>query len=472
MQALPRSASRWGSLTRDLSRSSPNPFICASCLSQGAYKPPQRQQLQQRTFTPSTSLRTDGPTTTSSSSLLPPPPPPTGHARLTSRRLLSLSGIDAPHFLQGLTTTSIEGGESLKNGRSSQSQSSPQQQYWHYCGFLNALGRVLHDVFIYPVPSEAGGGEPHFLIEVDAAQATALLRHLKRYKLRSKIALRAVDEEEMSVWQVWDDSTSTSTSTLTSTSILHTNNNNTIIIPDLRAPGMGYRVLSRGTDDLDVNTLSSSQEQTQKRGEENIRVDEQAYRIRRYLHGVPEGATEIPPAHALPQESNMDLMGGIDFRKGCYVGQELTIRTRHRGVVRKRVLPCVLYSGDDSTPPPDVLRYDPSSTPPLESGVAGLTISRHNGKKKGRSTGTFLSGIGNIGLALCRVQFMTDLVVPNDTPGASLDYDPRDEFVLLPRPEDADADADAGPGTGTVKVKAFVPEWLRTRLAEDVKVKH
>ena len=49
----------------------------------------------------------------------------------------------------------------------------------------------------------------------------------------------------------------------------------------------------------------------------------------------PEGQIEIPKETALPLESNIDIMGGIDFRKGCYVGQELTIRTHHTGVVRE-----------------------------------------------------------------------------------------------------------------------------------------
>ncbi len=84
----------------------------------------------------------------------------------------------------------------------------------------------------------------------------------------------------------------------------------------------------------------------------------------------------------------MDVMGGIDFRKGCYVGQELTIRTRHRGVVRKRVLPCMLYGEDDAMP--TALEYKPDAAPPLGGDLHGLTIGRRG--KKWRSTGTFLAG--------------------------------------------------------------------------------
>lgn len=63
------------------------------------------------------------------------------------------------------------------------------------------------------------------------------------------------------------------------------------------------------------------------------------YTLHRLLLGVPEGVLDIPPAQAFPMDSNLDMMGGLDFRKGCYIGQELTVRTYHTGVVRKRVYP-------------------------------------------------------------------------------------------------------------------------------------
>lgn len=69
-----------------------------------------------------------------------------------------------------------------------------------------------------------------------------------------------------------------------------------------------------------------------------------AYDLRRMLLGVPEGSTEIASGSALPLESCMDYMGGIDFRKGCYVGQELTVRTYHTGQTRKRIMPIRLLS--------------------------------------------------------------------------------------------------------------------------------
>lgn len=66
------------------------------------------------------------------------------------------------------------------------------------------------------------------------------------------------------------------------------------------------------------------------------------------LLGVPEGSTEIASGSALPLESCMDYMGGIDFRKGCYVGQELTVRTYHTGQTRKRIMPIRLLPPDEA----------------------------------------------------------------------------------------------------------------------------
>ncbi|KAI1203744.1 Aminomethyltransferase folate-binding domain-containing protein [Nemania serpens] len=470
MQSLPRSASGW--LLRSISSgplSGPRTtFVCASCRSlQHQHQRSQVQsQQQRRTFASGLSLREQN---QSSSSIPhpPAPPPPSGYARLRTRRLISISGVDAPHFLQGLITTGIEGNHTANLSGAAQPTTTGQAQAqtqtpWFYCGFLNALGRVLHDVFIYPVPP-GSSGEPHFMIEVDAAQLATLLKHLRRYKLRSKIFLRAIEEDEMSVWQIWRDGAEARPLLAAAA---RRAGGRSVVVPDLRAPDMGYRVLAVGAE-LDVQALDLPADWKSSTaadaGADAEPTDEIAYRVRRYLRGVPEGSAEIVPAQALPQESNMDVMGGIDFRKGCYVGQELTIRTRHRGVVRKRILPCALY-GDEAAPP-TTLEYNPDASPVVAGEeLRGLTIGRLG--KKGRSTGTFLAGTGNIGLALCRVQLMTDLVVPNDT--AALEFDPAAEFVLQPSKDgEGETGGSAGWEVGAVKVKAFVPEWLRRRLDED-----
>jgi len=163
---------------------------------------------------------------------------------------------------------------------------------------------------------------------------------------------------------------------------------------------------------------------------------------------VPEGQDELIRESALPQESNIDFMGGIDYRKGCYVGQELTIRTHHTGVVRKRVLPVMLYGLDESMP--GSLEYLPEK----DLGVEGIPRETSIGRvdKRGRSAGKWLVGVGNIGLGLCRLEIMTDVQVSTEAGGLGKE---GDEFRL-------EWEIDGG-AQEMVKIKAFVPPWHLTR---------
>ncbi|KAI5928440.1 Aminomethyltransferase folate-binding domain-containing protein [Camillea tinctor] len=407
------------------------------------------------------------------------PPPPSGYAPLTSRSLISISGVDAPRFLQGLITSSItepqppdQRHQNTRNTSKTAAdavEGTPRTQGF-YSGFLNATGRVLHDVFIYPdtlgisssYDDVAAAADPAhaFLIEVDASQRDALLQHLRRHKLRSRIQIRAVAGSQCKVWQAWG------TPAEDEESLRAALPSSAILLRDPRAPDLGYRVLSSADPPLKLPAC-----------------DEPAYRLRRYLRGVPEGQAEIPRGAALPLEANLDIMGAIDFRKGCYVGQELTIRTRHRGVVRKRVLPCMLYdSRTPHEPPPsssssgqggdNTLEYRPERAGiPAERIPSGLSIGRLG--KKGRSAGTWLAGLGNVGLALCRLQTMTDVELSGEPPAATAEEPAAQrEFVMRlgegegeGEGENGAADRDGeGEQGAMVKIKAFVPEWVRERL--------
>jgi folate-binding Fe-S cluster repair protein YgfZ len=94
-------------------------------------------------------------------------------------------------------------------------------------------------------------------------------------------------------------------------------------------------------------------------------------------------------------------MFGVDFTKGCYVGQELTSRTYHTGIIRKRLLPLSLYPQEGEIQEPMTLAYDPSiavALPPSGTAMAA------EGEK--RSPGKFLRGWGNLGWGLCRLDFV------------------------------------------------------------------
>jgi len=285
----------------------------------------------------------------------------------------------------------------------------------------------LNDVFIYPYKE---GEKEGWLIEVDAKEAERLARHVKRYKLRAKFEVRLLGEEK-GVWSAWDGNAGGGW-TAHSLSGTKGNGEGEIGCEDKRAPGMGRRLILPGGKKPEVD------------GEE---VDEGIYRVRRYLRGVPEGQDELLRESALPQESNVDFMGGIDYRKGCYVGQELTIRTHHTGVVRKRVLPVMFYGKDESMP--TALDYNPMK----DYGIEGIPVETSIGKfeKRGRSAGKFLTGVGNLGLGLCRLETMTDVQVQGEAGG----FKEGDEFKLEWEVE--------GSGPEMVKVKAFVPSWHLTK---------
>jgi folate-binding protein YgfZ len=350
----------------------------------------------------------------------PPPPPPTaGAAKLTTRRLISLHGPEAPKFLQGIITNNLR----------------PDSRSGFYSAFLTAPGKVLNDVFVYPTIGSKWHAETNksedqgYLVEVDADDATFLFKHVKRHKLRAKLALRLLDEGELDVWNAWrDDDRWTAHSQ-------GANEDGTISLTDCRAPGMGQRILlpSSSSGSSVVGNIAALE------GLEEAPLS--AYTIRRYLRGVAEGQKEIPREETLPMNANIDLMKGIDFKKGCYIGQELTIRTHHTGVVRRRILPVSLY--DAAYGPPEKLEYDNSFA--FTSPERNTDIKKDDKRK--RPTGKLIASVGNIGLGMCRLEQMTDLVVSSEPSP----YTPEDKFNVQVADE-------------SLGIKAFVPDWIRGQI--------
>ncbi|EFX05261.1 aminomethyltransferase [Grosmannia clavigera kw1407] len=366
--------------------------------------------------------------------LLPPAPPSAGMARLASRRLISVAGPDAAKFLQGIITANMV-----------PAAGASARPHGFYSAFLNSQGRVLHDVFVYrnTLSRPAVEIDPAFLVEVDAEQARTLEKHMRRYRLRAKVDVQLLDDDELAVWHAWGEGAASAAAAAAATA-----SPDVITVCDTRAPGLGWRHVAASSGLPPPLALAVDA------------VDEFAYRIRRYLWGVAEGQREIQPGQALPLESNIDLMGGIDFHKGCYVGQELTIRTRHRGVVRKRVLPCVLYPDAENVDVPTQLDYAPHDISRDLAIPPETSIGRVG--KKGRSAGKWLAGIGNVGLALCRLEPMTDIVLPDEaaaTAAAAASSTPGTFVMAWPADEGTDQAA------SSVRIRAFVPEWLRQGLA-------
>ena len=119
------------------------------------------------------------------------------------------------------------------------------------------------------------------------------------------------------------------------------------------------------------------------------KLAQNSYKTLRYKLGVSEGSSELVPGKALPLECNADYLHGVSFQKGCYIGQELTARTHHTGIIRKRIMPLVFSNEDTEN--------------------IGFEIGENiNNIGTGKSVGKLVSQTGNFGIGLMRVQECQD----------------------------------------------------------------
>ncbi|XP_031551669.1 putative transferase CAF17 homolog, mitochondrial [Actinia tenebrosa] len=228
------------------------------------------------------------------------------YCQLEKRSLIRVHGADSVRLLQGLVTNSVElfhQDGSLKT---------------MYSMFLNAQGRVLYDAMLYK--DKTNSGNPCFLVECDKNTLPGLLKLMTFYKLRSKVDISRV--ADIVPWVIFNEKSSDTTN-------LDVKMDSNLISfgRDPRIKELGWRLLLTGgckPSDL-LDGIHG--------------VNESSYDIYRVKLGVCEGASEIQPGTALPLEYNLDYINGVSFQKGCYIGQELTARTHHTGVIRKRVMP-------------------------------------------------------------------------------------------------------------------------------------
>jgi len=341
---------------------------------------------------------------------------------------LSVTGAHAATFLNGITTVSIpEPNDSAVWERNAGAA---------YTAFLSAQGRIMYDVFIYPhLPSKGDAG---FIVEYDPRAATdpstskqppnpSLISLLKRFILRSKVRVRDVSEE-WSLRAIWGGSAIDSrtpewrwgrsgavepvynASSIATPSDL---SNGALWATDRRAPGMGVRVLVPKSSDAS-NSSSTL-------------LPSEAYTRHRIKRGVPEGKDDMQPQDSFPMDANMDMMGGIDFRKGCYVGQELTVRTYHTGVIRKRTVPVQLAA---SSSPSETL----SASIPAQTPIAVSWKSPAPGQARPRGTGRLLSSTEEgHALALMRLEHLEAFEA--GAMALRVEHDGRTWDVIPRRPE-------------------------------------
>ena len=172
---------------------------------------------------------------------------------------------------------------------------------------LSPQGRILVEMGIY-IPIQKSDEECLY-IACDASQADELLKKLKLYRLRRKITLEMCEDLTLIAY---DDGADTDMKGLQ----IITN------APDERAPNRGHHAIIT-KQSLPTVTLG----------------DYDSYLACRLLDAIPEGPDELTPNRALMLEAGLELFDAVDFKKGCYIGQEVTARTRYRGLVKRRLVP-------------------------------------------------------------------------------------------------------------------------------------
>lgn len=195
-------------------------------------------------------------------------------------------------FLQDILTADIA---SLSSGQMRQS-----------C-LLSPQGRILVEMGLY-IP-EQKADEEQLYIACDSRQADELLKKLKLYRLRRKITLERCDDLTLIAYADEAAEKVAIADIVTKA-------------PDKRAPNRGHHAIISKESLPDL-----------------ILGHYETYLAARLLDAIPEGPDELTPNRALMLEAGLELFDAVDFKKGCYIGQEVTARTRYRGLVKRRLVP-------------------------------------------------------------------------------------------------------------------------------------
>jgi tRNA-modifying protein YgfZ len=286
-------------------------------------------------------------------------------AFLRDRGVVKVSGEDARNFLNGLVTSDL---------------TQVQPGFGRFGALLTPQGKITADFLITEAPSGHGGG---FLLDAPVALAKGLTDKLGFYKLRAKVAVENLSGN-LGVLAAWDGEP--------------------VMRPDLmfadpRHEALGWRILV--PEELQQKAAASIGADL---------VDGDTYEAHRIALGIPRGGLDFIYGDAFPHETNMDRLHGVDFDKGCYVGQEVVSRMQHRGTARTRTVRVLL---DGPAPEP------------------GAAITAGD-----KSVGTMGSAADGHALALMRVDRAGEALeagTPLTAGGLSIRIAEPDELRLTPR---------------------------------------
>ena len=270
-------------------------------------------------------------------------------AYLQDRGIVCVSGEDAAGFLQGLLTNDVEG---LAPGEA------------RYAALLSPQGKILFDMLVVRIPT---GESATYLLDCSAGQAADLAKRLGFYKLRAKVAI-ADESAGRGVIAAWGAEPENAASG--------------VVYQDPRASGLGWRAI------LPLERAAAI-------GAEHVAE----YEALRIALAVPKGGVDFAYGDAFPHDANFDSLRGVDFDKGCYVGQEVVSRMKHRGAARKRVAR-VKVAADAPPPGTPVLDGDLTvGTLGSSSGREALALLRLDRVEEAKAAGRALSA-GGVGVAL------------------------------------------------------------------------
>jgi folate-binding protein YgfZ len=281
------------------------------------------------------------------------------------RGVIAVGGPDRVDFLQGLISNDT-------------TKVAPGHAVWG--ALLTPQGRFLNDMFV------VDGGNDTLLLETERERAPQLTKKLGLYKLRSRVTVedRSAALEVAVVFGLGAEAASSVEGVMT--------------FVDPRLPGLGVRVLA---------PAGTAARALAERG--FVEASLEAYDSLRLELGVPDGSRDLVVEKALLLENGFDELNGVDWQKGCYMGQELTARTKYRALVRKRLFP-VRVEGALPAPGTSVL-------------------------ENGREVGELRSGSGGRALAMLRL----DAVKAGHrlTAGDSAIVPEIPTWMRLPEPTDA-----------------------------------
>ena len=258
-------------------------------------------------------------------------------ALLPDRGVVKVAGDDARNFLNGLLTADI-------------AEVTPTQA--RFAALLTPQGKIVVDCIVVEAPAQEGSG---FFLDCPRPLAPGFVSKLNFYKLRAKVIAEDLSET-LGVLAAWDGNGSKSYG---------------LSYRDPRLPELGLRVmLAPQRAPAAADTLGAEL------------VDAAQYEAHRIALGVPRGGLDFIYGDAFPHEADMDQLAGVDFEKGCYVGQEVVSRIEHRGNARTRIVP-VAYDG-----------FAPEAGMPVTAGDKPI--------------GTFGSAAAGHGLAMLRIDRTDD----------------------------------------------------------------